>query len=58
MWKHVRSQENLADQLSRGILATEIYNKIWWHGNNFLLNYELDLSVKDQIELINLPEQS
>lgn len=57
MWKHVRSQENPADQLSRGILANEIYNKIWLHGPNFLLNSELDLSVKDQIELINLPEK-
>lgn len=37
-WRHIRTAENPADLVSRGLLATEIVgNKLWWNGPTWLL---------------------
>lgn len=36
-WKHIRTKENPADLVSRGVQANEIVtNKLWWHGPKWL----------------------
>lgn len=36
-WHHVRTNENPADLVSRGISADEIvHNNLWWHGSSWL----------------------
>ncbi|XP_072384382.1 uncharacterized protein [Diabrotica undecimpunctata] len=43
-WRHVRSKENPADILSRGMLPSEIINSsLWFHGPPFLNQLRLDL---------------
>lgn len=37
-WRHISSELNPADLISRGLLASEIINNhLWWHGPEFLL---------------------
>ncbi|XP_072389428.1 uncharacterized protein [Diabrotica undecimpunctata] len=44
-WRHVRSHENAADCLSRGLTATEFLNsRMWWKGPEFLLKTDLNLT--------------
>ncbi|XP_072389582.1 uncharacterized protein [Diabrotica undecimpunctata] len=43
-WRHVRSKENPADILSRGMLPSELINSsLWFHGPSFLNQLRLDL---------------
>lgn len=38
-WKHVKSQDNPADMISRGIMPSELVeNKLWWWGPEWLKN--------------------
>lgn len=40
-WKHVPSERNPADYLSRGVKCSEIINlNLWWYGPQFLLQEE------------------
>lgn len=54
-WRHVRSADNAADIVSRGIFPYDILkNELWWQGPKFLMDSDLDLSTEDQP--INIPE--
>ena len=57
-WKYVESQENPADDASRGLTAREFLNsKRWLHGPAFLWSNDLDLSTEEQQPLVdNDPE--
>lgn len=45
-WRHVRSQDNPADCISRGISASEIKDKgLWWHGPPWLSRAEREWTV-------------
>ncbi|XP_030757297.1 uncharacterized protein LOC115883123 [Sitophilus oryzae] len=59
LWRHVRSEENPADQLSRGISPSDlISSKLWWHGPNFLMDSNLDLGKESEgFEVESMPEQ-
>lgn len=59
-WYHVKSADNPADLLSRGLTSHDLGNsKLWWHGPNFLhvpnLNLE-KMSRKNSLP-IEIPEQ-
>lgn len=37
VWRHVQSENNPADHVSRGLYPTEIVkNELWWHGPSYL----------------------
>lgn len=45
IWRHVKSENNPADILSRGISPDKIKEcDMWWQGPKFLQNYDLDLN--------------
>lgn len=45
IWRHVSSEENAADPLSRGVSPDKIQCcELWWKGPKFLQNFNLDLS--------------
>lgn len=45
-WRHVSSQDNPADLLSRGVAPAELQaNKKWWHGPNWLAQPSQELPV-------------
>ena len=59
-WRHVKSQDNVADLLSRGMNAQEILtSRMWWQGPSFLHKVDLDLTEisKLQINPSNIPEE-
>lgn len=60
-WRYVASDDNPADHASRGIQPNEIkFNKTWWQGPAFLLNYNLNLKDFDspkQDKSLVLPEE-
>lgn len=52
-WQHVRSEENPADLISRGLDPVKIlHNELWWHGPHFLsqMNSFSDLESSPAIE--------
>lgn len=67
-WQHLKSADNPADYVSRGIAPTELKNlSMWWHGPPFILkdpktwpsqtkfdivNKEMELELKKQVTLI------
>lgn len=57
-WKHVRSQENPADIISRGINPNELLNaNLWWNGPTFLHSHnEPDSPVNINLDFNQLPE--
>lgn len=57
-WFHIRTEENPADLVSRGLSAKEIVqNSLWWQGPKWLLNPEDSWPKPIQIEqLKRLPE--
>lgn len=56
-WKHVGSQNNAADIISRGIDPEDLINAdIWWYGPSFLLNSSNLLQEIDILKPIDLPE--
>jgi hypothetical protein len=47
-WKHVKTDQNPADHLSRGMMPSQIIeNQLWWHGPKFLLDPEEKWCKKD-----------
>ncbi len=56
-WRHVRTKENPADLLSRGMPATELINtKLWWEGPPWLTLPPVKWPPILKIPLKNLPE--
>lgn len=59
LWNHIRSSDNPADFLSRGIDSTEISsNELWWHGPQMLQDFDaqFDSQVSDPLS-DSVPEQ-
>lgn len=58
-WLHVRSEENPADCLSRGISAESLLrSELWWNGPIWILS-QIDAEVHSMPEILeDLPEQS
>lgn len=56
-WRHVKSSDNPADLLSRGVSTAELINsQLWWHGLRFLQGHDKHYSTP-YIELENPPEE-
>ncbi|XP_055522442.1 uncharacterized protein LOC129716631 [Wyeomyia smithii] len=57
-WRHVSTNENPADFISRGLLPSEIRAcKLWWFGPTFLTKDETDWPVNSQqLPIEQLPE--
>ncbi|XP_048004785.1 uncharacterized protein LOC125240764 isoform X1 [Leguminivora glycinivorella] len=57
-WRHVPTNENPADHISRGLTANEIvHNKLWWNGPQFLSQPEHAWpQLKLKLNTNNLPE--
>lgn len=62
-WRHVRSKNNPADMISRGLKPTELLNnEVWFHGPEFLKNdsFLSDFEEKNNtcniLKIENLPE--
>ncbi len=59
-WNHIKSEENPADCLSRGITSQDILtHTLWWQGPTFLVeNLNLNIvDIRDDDVIENLPEQ-
>lgn len=58
-WRYIKSSDNPADLLSRGIVTPDIINmNLWWHGPTFLQCPDLDLSTFDKKWVLgDLPEE-
>ncbi|XP_031333913.1 uncharacterized protein LOC116163925 [Photinus pyralis] len=57
-WYHVRSADNPADLLSRGIFPNNLMNaSIWWHGPAFLISSQNIQDTRSNNLEISLPEQ-
>lgn len=56
-WRHIKSSENPADCLSRGISSSELKNfSLWWHGPQMLL--DPNFKSKDiTLNIHDMPEQ-
>lgn len=55
-WRHIKSSDNVADLLSRGVYAQDIVNnQFWWHGPDFLHHpfniYDYDESLETNLEI-------
>ncbi|XP_050313663.1 uncharacterized protein LOC126748451 [Anthonomus grandis grandis] len=47
-WRHIKSKDNPADYLSRGLKPDELINSsVWWHGPQFLQYPEVNLNLFD-----------
>lgn len=59
-WRHVKSAENPADILSRGMAPSDILNSlIWWHGPEYLHNPNTNFDIFiSNINLPNPPEEN
>lgn len=57
-WRHVNTNENPADLVSRGLEPSQLENaNLWWNGPEFLLNRTFESSPMQQIQCDNdLPE--
>ncbi|XP_043499936.1 uncharacterized protein LOC122522719 [Polistes fuscatus] len=56
-WRHVRTENNPADALSRGQLPREfIKNNSWFHGPSWLRRPELEWPIQTETETDELPE--
>lgn len=57
-WKHIKSNENPADFISRGMSSEDILsNELWWHGPQFLLDKKVSFSKIKHPTVDVLPEQ-
>ncbi|GBM94329.1 hypothetical protein AVEN_78406-1 [Araneus ventricosus] len=53
VWRHVQSEENMADFISRGVTPDSLQSEnLWWNGPSFLRNgiENLELSMPDTIK--------
>lgn len=58
IWKYVKSAENPADCLSRGLEPSEIIkHSLWMTGPKFLERYETNFTNDGEIKLDSIPEQ-
>lgn len=56
-WKHVQSQHNAADLISRGVNPDELINmNIWWHGPEFILANETADVPLTQLPIEEIPD--
>ncbi|KAJ8962528.1 hypothetical protein NQ318_000919 [Aromia moschata] len=56
-WNHVRSHENPADLISRGLLPENlIQNKLWWSGPAWLLEDSNCWPISSNIDTVDIPE--
>lgn len=57
-WRHVKSADNPADHLSRGLTSQELINSsVWWNGLKFLQSQNFDLTeLETPITLKHIPE--
>ncbi|KAJ8955219.1 hypothetical protein NQ318_000244 [Aromia moschata] len=56
-WNHVRSHENPADLISRGLLLENlIQNKLWWSGPAWLLEDSNCWPISSNIDTVDIPE--
>lgn len=58
-WRHVKTYDNPADMISRGIKADQlVYNTLWWHRPSWLLHSESAWpSLEVQVSNNELPEK-
>lgn len=58
-WRHVRSDQNPADYLSRGLSSSELLSCCnWWRGPEFLSDFKTNLDYYQiRTKMINVPEQ-
>lgn len=59
-WRHIESNKNPADYLSRGLNPTEIITKRqWWEGPDFLQNHDFDLTKGNkEVQILDkIPEE-
>lgn len=59
VWRHVKSKENPADLISRGVSpSTLIKSELWWNGPQWLRSHQTMWPSEDiTIELAHVPEQ-
>ncbi|XP_065365532.1 uncharacterized protein LOC135958560 [Calliphora vicina] len=55
-WMHVPSKQNPADVVSRGCLANDLNNTIWFNGPQLILEPDINWP-KDNNEVVELPQQ-
>ncbi|XP_015189653.1 PREDICTED: uncharacterized protein LOC107073478 [Polistes dominula] len=56
-WRHVRSEDNPEDALSRGQLPRDfLKNKVWFHGPSWLERPEAEWPVPTEREILELPD--
>ncbi|KAJ0173857.1 hypothetical protein K1T71_011006 [Dendrolimus kikuchii] len=56
-WLHIKSEDNPADIVSRGMNLGELkHNKMWWHGPAFLQNSKITYKTNFALEINQLPE--
>lgn len=57
-WRHIKSEENPADLLSRGAQAQCLINShLWWNGPSWLTRHRDHWPIKENEPNIDLPEQ-
>lgn len=57
-WNHVRTHENPADLISRGLLAAEmVHNELWWHGPAWLKQPSANWPEQVNFKAIELPPE-
>ncbi|XP_046666600.1 uncharacterized protein LOC124358342 [Homalodisca vitripennis] len=57
-WRHVRTNDNPADLISRGLNPIQIIdNKLWWHGPEWLIQNSSEWPKFDLSRISDVPEQ-
>lgn len=57
VWRHIESQNNPADIVSRGCETQKLANEsLWWHGPAFLLNGSDEWPTSQIVPITNIPE--
>lgn len=56
-WKHIRTHENPADLISRGVTADQlIHSSLWWHGPQFLSDSTTDFNDKGALDTLSFDD--
>jgi transposase InsO family protein len=57
-WKHVRTEFNPADHISRGLAPSQILNnELWWHGPAWLTDLNINATEELLVTPIEIPER-